>query len=249
MTSRFHAAGVSVYVDEFDFSGVTSSAEIAVTNPTPEVTAFADADATFVEGKPGFTITLNGFHSAAAPDYEGEMFIDLTAENRQVGVYKDNVAGEMGFEGRTDLSQLAEPVQVSQALLLNVTWQGDTPLVQSQLLYIATAVAASVNGTKFQFGSIAATETRVGVLRLLASPGGAGSNDLVVTIESDADSIAGGETTRITFTTLNQASVATHEKVETAGAVTDTWWRAVITITGAGTRTFSILVTFGKRPT
>lgn len=249
MTTRWHAAGSAVYVDEFDFAGVTNDIQLNITNPTPDVTAFADVDMTYVEGKPTFTITLNGFYSLSAPDYDGEMFIDLTAENRQVGIYKDNVAGQSGWEARTDLSADAIPTQISQAILLNVTWQGDTPLAEAIVGYVNTAIGATVNGTKYQFGAIAASETLVGVLRLLATPGGAGSNDLVVTIQSDADSIAGGETTRITFATLNQVSVATFEKVELAGAVTDAWWRAVMTITGAGTRTFSILVTIGRRKT
>lgn len=249
MTTRFHAAGVVVYVDEFDLSGVTAAAELDIANPTPDATAFADVDAVYLEGKPAFKITLNGFYSLADPNYDSEMFIDLTSENRQVGIYKDNVAGQSGWEARTDLSQDVIPTQKSQAILLNITWQGDTPVAEAIVGYINTAVAATENGTKYQFGAIGVSETLVGVLRLLAAPGGAGSNDLVVTIQSDADSLAGGETTRITFATLNQASVAIHEKVELAGAITDAWWRAVITITGAGTRTFSILVTIGRRKT
>ena len=248
-TQRFHAAGSAIYVDEFDFAGVTNAIDLEIANPTPKITAFADVDETYLEGKPSFKITLNGFYSLVTPNYDGEMFIDLTAEDRQIGIYKDNVAGQSGFEGRADLVGDAIPTQKSQAILLNVTWQGDTPLAEAIVGYINTAVGATVNGTKYQFGAIAATETLVGVLRLLAAPAGAGANNLVVTIESDADSLAGGETTRITFATLNEASVATFEKVELAGAVTDAWWRAVITITGAGTRTFSILVTIGKRKT
>ena len=79
--------------------------------------------------------------------------------------------------------------------------------------------------------------------------GGAGSNDCVVTVESDADSSAGGETSQGIFATLNQASVATHEAIEVAGAITDTWWRVVVTISGAGSRTFDLVVSFGKRKT
>ena len=126
---------------------------------------------------------------------------------------------------------------------------GDQAVVRGALIYKDTAVATTENGTKFQVGSVGATQTAVGILRLLAAPGGAGNNDCVVTVESDADSSAGGETTRLTFTTLNQASVALHEVKELAGAVTDAWWRVVVTITGAGSRTFDLVITLGERET
>ena len=250
MSPRFHAAGTDVLLDEFDFSGVTSSVDLAIENPTPDVTAFADADQTFVEGKPNFTVTVNGFHSVASPDYEGEMFTDLTSESRRLGVYPEGAAnGNFGWEGRTNIGQDAIPTERNAAILVNVTWQGNQPIVESQVGYVNTAVGSSANGTKYEFGAIAAAETLVGVLRLLAAPGGAGSNDCIVTVQSDADSGAGGETTRLTFATLNQVSVALHEVVEAAGAVTDTWWRVVVTISGGGTRTFNLIVVFGKRKT
>ena len=250
MSTRIHAKAATIYKDELDISGVSNAVEIDMTNPPAEVTAFADEDATFVEGKPGFTIGINGLLDPAALGYDAEMFTDLTSENRRVGIYPEGrTVGLPGYEGQTDISAAPRVSERAAAILLNVTWQGDTPIARSRILYTATAVGASVDGTKYQHGALASTQTGVGVLRLLAAPGGAGSNDCVVTIQSDADSIAGGETTRITFATLNQASVALHEVVEVAGAVTDAWWRVVVTITGAGTRTFNLLITFGIRAT
>ena len=250
MSVRILGKSVAHYVDEFDLSGVSNSAEIEASESPAEVTAFADTDATFVEGKYTFRFNIQGLLSSASPNYDGEMFIDLTSSQRRVGVYPGGgTAGNFGYEGRSNITRAPRVVDKGAVLALNVEWLGDQPLVRSQLMYLATAVSATVNGTKYQHGSVAAAETLVGVIRLLAAPGGAGSNDLVVTIQSDADSIAGGETTRLTFATINQASVALHEVVELAGAVTDTWWRAVVTITGAGTRTFSIVVAIGTRAT
>ena len=130
--SRFHAAGSAVYVDEFDISGVSNAVEIDLDNPTPDVTAFADTDETFVEGKPVANIRLNGFHSVSSPDYDGEMFTDLTAASRRLGVYADNVAGEFGYEFRTDITQDTVPAKVSNAILLNVAWQATHPQLESQ---------------------------------------------------------------------------------------------------------------------
>lgn len=250
MSVRTLAKSVAHYVDEFDLSGVSNSAEIEASESPAEVTAFADTDATFVEGKFTFRFNIQGLLSNASPNYDGEMFTDLTSSQRRVGIYPGGgTAGNFGYEGRTNISRAPQVVDKAAVIALNVEWLGDQPLVRSQLMYLNTAVAASVNGTKYQHGAVAASETLVGVLRLLAAPAGAGNNTCVVTIQSDADSSAGGETTRLTFATLNQASVALHEVVEAAGAITDTWWRAVVTIAGAGTRTFNLVIAIGTRPT
>ena len=240
----------AIYVDEFDFQGVTNQAALDFDVEEVEITSFADAYKNFLAGKAMFRFKINGLYSASSPGYDGEMFIDLTSTQRRVGIYPGGpTEGNAGYEGRTNISKDTIPVDLKAAVALNVEWVGDQPVVRARLLKIGTAIASTVNGTKFQHGAVAADETAVGVLRLLAAPGGAGSNDCIVTIQSDADSIAGGETTRLTFATLNQASVALHEVVEAAGAFTDTWWRAVVTISGAGTRTFSLVIGFGVRKT
>lgn len=247
---RIHAKSVLYMVDEFDFSGVSNRATLDFTNNVAPVTAYADVHATYVEGKTGFTFQVDGLIDLAAGGYDAEMFTDLTATGRRVGIIPGGgTAGNYGYEALTNTSQQPRPAEVSGAVLLNVTWRGDTPAVRVVLLQKVAALSSTASSSKVQYGAAAATDTIVSTLRLLSAPGGAGNNDLDVTIESDADSSAGGETTRLTHTTLNQASVATHEVVTAAGAVTDAWWRAVATISGAGSRTFDLVLTFGIRPT
>ena len=70
----------------------------------------------------------------------------------------------------------------------------------------------------------------------------------VSTVDFHAESGAGGETHRLTFTTINQGSVALFEVKELAGSNTDTFWRAIATFSG-GSRVFDFLVTLGIRKT
>jgi len=248
--ARIHAKSVAHYVDEFDFSGVSNSASLEFSETPADVTAFADTDATFVEGKPSFRWTINGLWSAASPNYDGETFTDLTATQRRVGVYPGgNTAGVFGYEGRTNITARPIVSETNSGIALHVTWIGDQAVVRGALLTVNTAISSTNTGTKFQLRPVASTQTLVGVLRMLTSPGGSGNNDCVVTIESDANSGAGGETTRLTFTTLNQASSATHEVQEAAGAFTDEWYRAIVTISGAGSRTFDLVISVGERDT
>ena len=248
--ARIHGKSVAHFVDEFDLSGVSNSADLEFSEPPGEVTAFADVDATFVEGKATFRFNINGRFSTASPNYDGEMFIDLTSAQRRVGIYPGgDTEGEFGYEGRTNITASPRVSETPSAIALHVEWIGDQAVARTALIYKDTAVASTENGSKFQVGAVAAAETAVGVLRLLAAPGGSGSNDCVVTIQSDANASAGGETTRLTFTTLNQTSVALSEVKEAAGAFTDSWWRVVVTISGGGSRTFNLVITLGARAT
>ena len=90
------------------------------------------------------------------------------------------------------------------------------------------ARTATATGVKRQLGAISATQKMVVVLHVFAITGGTWT----LTIESDADSSAGGETVRDTFTAVTTAPG--RQVREIAGAVTDTWWRAVLTETIAG---------------
>ena len=248
--TRITGKAAAVLVDEFDFSGVTNSVEIALSGALGDVTAFADTDATFVEGKQGFTFAVNGMHSTASPNYDGEMFINLTASQRRVGVFPGGDAvGTFGYEGRTNITEDAIPTAVGGAIALDVNWQGDQTPARGPVLLNESALVTTTTGTKFELPAVAAGDTIVAIVRLRSAPAESGSNDLDITIESDPNSGAGGETTRLTFTTLDQTSVATHEVKELAGSNTDTFWRAVATRSGAGSRTFDVLVTFGIRKT
>ena len=247
--ARFHAKSIAHYVDEFDFSGLSNSFDLAIDNNNADATAFADVDATFLEGKASYSATVNGFFTPTAGAYDAEMFADLTAVERRVGFYQSGVKNSFGMEGKSNPSEQARASMVDGAIGLNVTWKGTDPIFRSVLLQIDPAIASTASSTKVQFGASASTQTIVGIIRLLATPGGAGDNDLIVTIESDVDSAGGGENVELTFSTINQASVALFEVKTAAGAVSNTWWRSVATMTGAGSRIFSIVVTLGIRPT
>ena len=250
MPSRIHGKAAAVYKDEFDFSGVSNAVDISFNGSPGDVTAFADTDMTYVEGKQAFTVNVQGMHSTSSPNYDGEMFIDLTSSQRRLGIYPGGDAvGTFGYEFRTNITEDTIPTDLGGAIALNVNWRGDEAPARGPVLLNESALVTTTTGTKFELPATAADETIVALVRLRSAPGGAGSNDLVVTIESDPNSGAGGETTRLTFTTIDQTSVALFEVKEAAGAITDTFWRAVATRSGAGSRTFDVLITFGIRKT
>ena len=242
--ARVHAKGAGLLVDEFDFSGVSNSMTLNFAETPADVTAFADTDMTYVQGKPTFTFDVNGLWSTASPNYDGEMFIDLTATSRRVGIYPGGLTdGNVGYEGPTLISASPRISTVGDVIACNVTWQGAAAPVRSTLLRYATD-SASANGTQYTLGTIAATNTIVGVLRLIEITG-SGNNTLDVKIQSDTTGFS-SPTDRLTFTQLNQASGVTFEtQTATGPGGSDNIWRAVVTIAGAGSRSFKIGVAFG----
>ena len=103
----------------------------------------------------------------------------------------------------------------------------------------AAMITATGNGTKYQVGAVGATQFLYAGLHVLAYQGT--SPTLAVTIQSDADASAGGESTRITFNTVNGATGAQYA-TPVAGSITDTFWRATYTIGGSATPGFRFLV-------
>lgn len=92
----------------------------------------------------------------------------------------------------------------------------------------ATNYTATTNGTAVNAGAVTAAQKFVCVLHVIQLNGGTWT----VTVESDNASNMATPTTRATFT---GATAITSQVIETAGAITDDWWRIVVTETSAGT--------------
>jgi hypothetical protein len=255
--TRIHAQSIAHLVDEFDFSGFSNNCNLAIASAPVDLTSFADTDMTFGMGKGSFAINVGGLFDGSA-GYDSEMFIDLTATGRRVGIYPPGIGssvtalttGNFGYEGSCNSESQSRTGAIGAAIVLDVGWKGTDPLTRSVILDVNTAVAATGTGTAIQRGAAASTDTIEATLRLIAAPGGSGNNTLNVTIDSDDVSNFGGTpATQLTFTQLNQASTAQFEVKTAAGAITDTWWRVDYTYAGAGSRTFSLIITFGIKPT
>ena len=242
--ARITAKSAGLLVDEFDFSGVSNSMTLNFAEAPVDVTAFADTDMTYIQGKPGFNFEVNGLWSTASPNYDGEMFTDLTATNRKVGIYPGGLSdGVFGYEGVTNISASPRVSTIGDAIACNVSWQGASAPFRSTILRYATD-SSSANGTQYTLGTIAATNTIIGVIRLLEISG-SGNNTLDVKSHSDTSGYS-SPADRLTFTQLNQGSGATFETQTAAGpAGSDNIWRVVVTIGGAGSRAFKFIVGFG----
>lgn len=97
--------------------------------------------------------------------------------------------------------------------------------VRGQILLPSAVVSATTTGTAWQVGALSATQEMYIGLHVFAVTGGS----WVLTIESDSASNFPSPAVQSTFTA---ATAITYQVKRVAGAVTDTWWRAVLTKTG-----------------
>jgi hypothetical protein len=102
---------------------------------------------------------------------------------------------------------------------------GGGGLYRGTVVLPATSVTATTTGASFQLGALSATQKIVAVLHVVAINGGTWT----LTIESDNATGFPSPLTRATFT---GATTITQQVVETNGAITDDWWRAVLTKSG-----------------
>jgi hypothetical protein len=248
--ARLHAKSAGLLVDEFDFSGVSNAMTLSFTEAPVDVTAFADTDETFIQGKPGFSFDVNGLWSTASPNYDSEMFTDLTATSRRVGIYPGGLTqGNVGYEGATVISASPRISTVGDIAALNVTWQGESAPFRSQLIAVNTITCNGstvvANSTGYNSGVIAATNTIIGVWRMVEM-GGSGSNTIALEIQSETNDTWGSPTTRINFGTITHSTGVSHlVTTATAPGASESWWRVQIQSTGTGSRTFKNYVSFG----
>jgi hypothetical protein len=98
-------------------------------------------------------------------------------------------------------------------------------LYRGTVVLPSASVSATTTGSAFQLGAVSATQKIVAVLHITAINGGS----WVLTIESDNGAGFATPTTRATF---SAATTITTLVVETNGAITDDYFRAVLTKTG-----------------
>jgi hypothetical protein len=102
----------------------------------------------------------------------------------------------------------------------------DARLVRGQILLPKATRTDTTNGSAIQLGALSASQRIIAVLHVFAETGG---GTWTLTIESDDNSDFSSATTRITFT---GATGVTRECKQLDGAVTDDYWRAVLTKSG-----------------
>lgn len=133
---------------------------------------------------------------------------------------------------------------VGGLLAFSVDAKGNWPQVRGVIMHPqGTARTATGSGTAIQVGAVTAAQRLYANLHVM-SIAGTSTPTLTVKIQSSVDNTFASPTDRITFTA---ATALFGQSSSVLGAVTDTWWRAVWTISGTNP-SFLFAVSAGIAP-
>jgi hypothetical protein len=241
--TKYAGKQTKVYVDEFNFSGKTNQAEISIDIDLPDYTAFEDAAAEVIEGGYHSGLSLNGFFDPAASGYDQEMWEAFGSDaSHLIGVYPGNLAvhGSVGYEIEGKNESQKRPLEVAGAILLNVQWKADGPVVRTKVLCngAVTGTGAVTNSNK-NLGATVAGEQFVGILRVL-SVSGAGS----ITVKIQQSQNDGDPDAYADLFTFDAKTAIGSQRMSTILA-TEAWKRVNVSAF-SGFTSVTILVVAGK---
>ncbi len=235
---KFVLTDAVVLFDGRDLSGKLNSVSLEVSVETPEKTVFGDTARTRLPGIIDITANHNGYWDVidANDDMDTDLIARIGAASALMSLSPDG--GDLGEFSYAFLTQAANYVRGAshgEIFAFSITVNADGPLVRGVVME-NSAFATTTDGTDRQIGAVLATESIYSSLHVVAVSGT--NPTLDVTVESDATTdFSGAETLRLTHPQL--IAVGSNQQI-LAGAITDDWWRLVITIGGTDTPTFTI---------
>lgn len=242
-----------IWLAGYDLTGYCNAVEISSSKGEKANSRFGDTAETFYPGVQAVRARISGFFSsesalAADPVIWAQLDPAVTAADWPLFMAPPYfAAATAGAEG--NLGYMVVGKQFSNVLgaphgeLLPFTT--DTLPASTYKLYRQTVerantlVSATTTSTGRQYGALLATDQLTVSLHVFAITGGS----WVLTIQSDDNSGFTTPTLRDTFTAVTTAP--TYQVRKTVGAVTDDWWRCILTKTGGTNITYA--VTMGKQ--
>ncbi len=206
-----------------------------------EVTTFNDAAKRRIAGLFDVSADLQGFYQAGTnPDLIDKILWDKLALQDEIMTIcpTDGAAGAVAYFTKVVEATYAPGGSVGEAFPFSVEAQGTERLIRG--IVAETGVkTASGNGTARNMGAVTASQKLYAAMHVIAASGTTPTLD--VAIESDDASGFLSPVTRITFA---QATAIGAQWKEVAGAISDTWYRPVLTI-GGTTPSFTVVILLG----
>lgn len=196
-----------ILIDEFDFSGVSNSLEVAVSSESFDVTAFQDTGNVFLSGVASGTITQAGYFDGGAADgFEAEMYARLGSTT---GVTVSALFGTQttgcpayvlpGTSGR----ELSISSPVNGIVTLNGTWSEGTGIRRGRRVFGGT-ISATGAQTAIDF-SAAGSAGGSAYLFIQAITGSASS--ATITVQSSSDNSTFADEGTFTFSAVGVQTV------------------------------------------
>lgn len=237
---------VRLFVGGCDFTTRSNKAELTVDYEEKDSTNF---------GSSGWKEVLAGL-AASALGAEGQWEAgDLGKVDNQIWASLGSVGGyTIAPDGAAvgDLCYLSQALEsqykiggaVGDIAPWSMTLAGAWPVARGAIAHPpGTARTATGTGTAIELGAVSASQYIYSTLHVL-SISGTDTPTITVKIQSDDAEGFGSATDRITHTAVTDVVGISGYASRTAGAITDTWWRAQWTVSGTDP-SFTFVVGFG----
>ena len=213
----------------YDLTGIMNALGLDYGAEMLDVTVFGDNTRNFAGGLKTVAAHLEGL-------WDSDGTLDEALFNR-VGLSNapmsfaavDAAEGDVAYSFLAAQGEYQFGGAVGDALGFSVTAEGAGDCVRGTLMHNATR-SATHTGTARQLGAVGAAQKLYGALHVLSAGGTTPTLD--VTVESDDDSGFASPATRITF--AQKTAIGFEWATPVDDAITDDWWRTVLTIGGAG---------------
>jgi hypothetical protein len=235
---------VRIYLETADLTGWGNKIDVQASVADEDKTNFASGG--WKERAGGLfdtTCGIDGFWEALDASRPDDAWWAQLGQN-QVALTVAPTSGAVGtlaYLTRGIASDYKQTGNMGKILAWSASVKGNWPLVRGQIMHPqGTPRTATGTGTGFQLGALSAAQRMYCCLHVLSISGTA-TPTITVTLQSNVDNTFAAPTNRITFLA---DTALDGQALSVLGPVTDTWWRAIWTISGT-TPSFLFAVSAG----
>ncbi len=229
-----------VWLDQYNLTGDLNSVALNYGAELQDSTVFGGTTRTRKGGLKTVTASMEGFHNAGTGLSDEGLFDNIGVADVPMTMAPTKTEGELAYFFKAILAEYSSGATVGEMFAFSVTAEASSMQLIRGTLMDDTTETTTDQGDAVQLGAVGATESVFAVLHILSASAG---DTLDVTIDSDdVQNFGGTPETQITFT---QVSDEGSQFSESAGAVTDDWWRVDWTIAGDGSESFEFVVAVG----
>ncbi len=237
--AKFILSDSKLYLAQYDLSADLFAMELSSERDAVDATLFGADTKSSLPGLASFSWAHQGLYEAGTDKVDAVLWAKRGVQDvvATIGPQDGNV-GSVAYFAKTVQLKYQFGGSVGERFAFTVGGGGTGDLVRGQFI-VNSALTATTTTTPLNLGAVAAGQSIHAALHVLAASGTTPTLDVV--IQSDDASGFLSPTTRLTFT---QATAPTSEWKSAAGAITDTWWRASITV-GGTTPSFTTVLVLG----
>ena len=238
--AKFVLTNAKVLFEGRDLSGELSNVDLQYSCETPDSTTFGDITRRRLPGLLDVAATQSGYWDSVSTSdsADKDMFEEVAATSGLMTMSDSGgTLGDVSFAFKTQTATYSPGGAIGEVFAFQLQINGDGVLSRGSVVENSVFTFVGVTqGTSLQKGAAASPDTTTSTLHVTAASGTTPTLD--VTVDSD-DADASPFASGVTRLTHPQMTTVGANQQTLVGAVTDDWWRYVITI-GGTTPSFTI---------